>query len=70
MVDLIVKDIATSERGRDDFPFIRNFDPYEGHPWARGNSDFYGHGNDQESSSEAINAGRTGIPRGVLGQQT
>ena len=56
MVDLIAKDIATSERGRDDFPFIRNFDPYEGHSWARGNSDFYGHGNDQESSSEAINA--------------
>lgn len=56
MVDLIARDIATSERGRDDFPFIRNFDPYEGHSWARGNSDFYGHGNDQESSSEAINA--------------
>lgn len=56
MIDLIVRDIATSERGRDDFPFVRNFDPYEGHSWARGNSDFYGHGNDQESSSEAINA--------------
>ena len=56
MVQLIARDIATSERGRDDFPFIRNFDPYEGHSWARGNSDFYGHGNDQESSSEAINA--------------
>ena len=56
MVDLIARDIATSERGRDDFPFIRNFDPYEGHSWARGNSDFFGHGNDQESSSEAINA--------------
>ena len=56
MVNLIVRDIATSERGRDDFPFIRNFDPYEGHSWARGNSDFFGHGNDQESSSEAINA--------------
>lgn len=56
MIDLIARDIATSERGRDDFPFIRNFDPYEGHSWARGNSDFYGHGNDQESSSEAINA--------------
>ena len=57
MIGLIARDIATSDRGRDDFPFIRNFDPYEGHSWARGNSDFYGHGNDQESSSEAINAG-------------
>ena len=56
MVDLIARDISTSDRGRDDFPFIRNFDPYEGHSWARGNSDFFGHGNDQESSSEAINA--------------
>ena len=56
MVDLIMRDVATSQRNRDDFPFIRNFDPYEGHSWARGNSDFYGHGNDQESSSEAINA--------------
>ena len=56
MVGLIARDIATSERGRDDFPFVRNFDPYEGHSWARGNSDFFGHGNDQESSSEAINA--------------
>ena len=29
MVNLIARDIATSERGRDDFPFVRNFDPYE-----------------------------------------
>lgn len=56
MVDLLIRDIATPERGRADFPFIRNFDVYEGHSWARGNSEFFGHGNDQESSSEAINA--------------
>lgn len=56
MVDLLIRDIATTERGRSDFPFIRNFDVYEGHSWARGNSEFFGHGNDQESSSEAINA--------------
>ena len=56
MVDLLIRDIATTERGRKDFPFIRNFDVYEGHSWARGNSEFFGHGNDQESSSEAINA--------------
>jgi endoglucanase Acf2 len=31
MVDLLVQDIATSERGRTDFPFLRNFDLYEGH---------------------------------------
>ncbi len=55
MVDLLVADIATAERGRADFPFLRNFDPYEGHSWASGVGlgEF---GNNQESSSEAINA--------------
>lgn len=55
MVDLLVADIATAERGRADFPFLRNFDPYEGHSWASGIG--VGHeGNNQESSSEAVNA--------------
>ena len=40
MVNLIARDIATSERGQDDFPFVRNFDPYEGHSWAEGNATF------------------------------
>lgn len=56
MVNLLIRDIATAERGRADFPFLRNFDVYEGHSWARGDSEFHGHGNDQESSSEAIHA--------------
>jgi endoglucanase Acf2 len=59
MVDLLVADIATTERGRADFPFLRNFDPYEGHSWANGLGGVgeYGvFGNNQESSSEAINA--------------
>jgi endoglucanase Acf2 len=55
MVDLLVKDIATAERGRADFPFIRNFDPYEGHSWASGIG-LGDTGNNQESSSEALNA--------------
>ncbi len=55
MVGKIVADIATAERGRADFPFLRNFDPYEGHSWASGNADFDA-GNNQESSSEAVNA--------------
>ncbi|MDE2393947.1 MAG: hypothetical protein KGL43_23350 [Burkholderiales bacterium] len=55
MTDLLVADIATAERGRSDYPFLRNFDPYEGHSWASGVGlgDF---GNNQESSSEAVNA--------------
>lgn len=56
LVNLLVRDIATSQRKRKDFPFLRNFDVYEGHSWARGNSEFFGLGNDQESSSEAIHA--------------
>jgi endoglucanase Acf2 len=55
IVDKIVADIATDERGRADFPFLRNFDPYEGHSWASGDADFED-GNNQESSSEAVNA--------------
>ncbi len=55
MVGKIVADIANDERGRADFPFLRNFDPYEGHSWASGDADFDA-GNNQESSSEAVNA--------------
>jgi endoglucanase Acf2 len=55
MVRKIIADIATDERGRRDFPFLRNFDPYEGHSWASGDADFDA-GNNQESSSEAVNA--------------
>jgi endoglucanase Acf2 len=55
MVEKVIADIATPERGRTDFPFLRNYDPYEGHSWASGDADF-DDGNNQESSSEAINA--------------
>ena len=55
MVRKIIADIATSERGRQDFPFLRNFDAYEGHSWASGDANFDA-GNNQESSSEAVNA--------------
>jgi len=55
LVGKIIADIATDERGRADFPFLRNFDPYEGHSWASGDAAF-DDGNNQESSSEAVNA--------------
>jgi endoglucanase Acf2 len=55
MVGKIISDIATDERGRTDFPFLRNFDVYEGHSWASGDANFDA-GNNQESSSEAVNA--------------
>lgn len=55
MVDLLIADIATTQRNRADFPFLRNFDVYEGHSWASGIG-LGAFGNNQESSSEAINA--------------
>jgi endoglucanase Acf2 len=55
LVDLLIKDIAYPERGKADFPFLRNFDPYEGHSWASGIG-LGESGNNQESSSEALNA--------------
>lgn len=56
MVSQLIADIATTQRGRSDFPFLRNFDPYAGHSWAGGDGIYFGHGNNQESSSEAVNA--------------
>ena len=55
MVGRIASDIATDERGRADFPFLRNFDVYESHSWASGDGAFED-GNNQESSSEATHA--------------
>jgi endoglucanase Acf2 len=55
MINLLVDDIANAKRGVSDFPFLRNFDPYEGHSWASGIG-LGDMGNNQESSSEAINA--------------
>lgn len=55
MFELLIADIATAERGRADFPFLRNWDAYEAHTWANGIGvgEF---GNNNESSSESINA--------------
>jgi len=55
MIELLIADIATTERGRADAPFLRNWDAYEAHTWANGIGvgEF---GNNNESSSESINA--------------
>ena len=55
MIDLLVSDIATPQRGRADFPFLRPFDPYSGFSMASGVG-LYEFGNGQESTSEAIAA--------------
>ncbi len=55
MVKLLIRDMASGDRNDPLFPFLRNFDPYAGHSWASGHARF-GDGNNNESSSEAMNA--------------
>ncbi|MDA7747357.1 glycosyl hydrolase [Psychromonas sp.] len=55
MVELLIRDIASNRRDDNMFPFMRNFDPYAGHSWASGKSPF-ADGNNNESSSEGMNA--------------
>lgn len=54
MVDLIIKDVANTDRSDDAYPYLRYFDPYVGHSYASGHAAFAA-GNNQESSSEALN---------------
>lgn len=54
IVDLLIRDVASTDRNDEMFPFMRNFDVYAGHSWALGFSDL-SEGADQESSSESIN---------------
>lgn len=53
MINLLVRDAASSDRDDDLFPFLRNFSPYGGHCWANGFASFP-QGNDQESTSESM----------------
>ncbi len=55
MVRLVIRDIASPDRADAQFPRLRCFDPYAGHSWASGHAKFLD-GNNQESSSEAMNA--------------
>ncbi len=55
MVKLLIRDIASPDHNDTMFPFLRCFDPYAGHSWASGHSRF-ADGNNNESSSEAMNA--------------
>src|SRR5687768_6219975 len=55
MLGLLVRDVANPARDDAEFPFLRCFDPYAGHSWASGHARF-GDGNNNESSSEAMNA--------------
>ena len=54
MVDLLIRDANNYDRNDTRFPYLRDFDIYEGHDWASGHGSF-GAGNNQESSSEGQN---------------
>lgn len=53
MVNMLVRDAASSDRDDRMFPYLRNFSPYAGHCWANGFATI-GLGADQESTSEAM----------------
>lgn len=55
VIDEMALDIANSDRSSERYPFLRHFSPYAGHSWADGEALFQD-GNNQESSSEAMNA--------------
>jgi len=53
MINLLVRDAASTNRNDNMFPYLRNFSPYAGHSWANGFASFP-QGNDQESTSESM----------------
>lgn len=55
MVNMLVRDAASTDRNDNMFPFLRNFNTFAGHSWAAGGIDGAPMGNNQESSSEAMN---------------
>lgn len=55
MVNLVIRDIASIKKDDPMFPRLRCFDLYAGHSWASGHAKF-ADGNNQESSSESMNA--------------
>lgn len=53
MINLLIRDAASTNRNDELFPYLRNFSPYAGHCWANGFATFP-QGNDQESTSESM----------------
>jgi endoglucanase Acf2 len=70
MINLLIRDADSWDRSDPLFPFLRCFDPYAGHSWASGHANF-GDGNNQESSSEAMQfAAATALWGSITGDQT
>ena len=66
MVNLLIKDAANWDKSDTKFPFLRHFNPYAGHSFAAGLLNNEPHGNNQESSSEAMNFNASLINWGEL----
>lgn len=69
MVNLLIKDCVNWNREDTAFPYLRSFDPYEGHSWEAGHGDF-GDGNNEESSSESMNFSAAVALWGAVTQNT
>jgi hypothetical protein len=54
LFDQLRADVANYDRSSSRYPFLRNFSPFYGHSWADGTANG-GVGQNQESTSEAIN---------------
>lgn len=67
-VNELVRDIAGTDPADPRYPRLRNLDPYAGHSWASGHAKF-ADGNNNESSSEAMNAWAGVLLWGVYGGQ-
>lgn len=53
MVENLIRDYANPSKSDPQYPFLRNFDPYEGHSWAGGYGD-NNNGNNQEAAGESL----------------
>ncbi|REE77755.1 endoglucanase Acf2 [Paenibacillus taihuensis] len=53
MVEHLIRDYANPSKTDPMYPFLRNFDPYEGHSWAGGYGD-NNNGNNQEAAGESL----------------
>jgi len=69
MINLLVRDAASSDRNDPMFPYLRNFSPYDGHCWANGFASFP-FGNDQESTSESMQFNSSLIHWGEITENT
>ena len=53
MIEHLIRDYANPSKDDPMYPFLRNFNPYEGHSWAGGYGD-NNSGNNQEAAGESL----------------